>query len=134
MLQVTLVRVAEAVDPMAPPPIQVDQSVDAFLGAVESDRAVTIAVSGDLRRIGERGAQIRAENIEKFSELALALVRSPGVEAQMGPLPHMTLEKCVMLICGIEGLIDRAARRDEDLMLLAPDVKSVIKRVLAPGP
>jgi AcrR family transcriptional regulator len=132
MLRATLVRVAQAVDPDAPPVTQVDQSIESFLAIMEEDHAVTVTLSNDLPALGERGSQLRADSIERYAELAYGLVHNPHVEAQMGPLRHVTIEKTYMLICGIEGLIGRAVRRDEDLRLLAPDVKGVVKRVLAP--
>lgn len=125
-------KVLEAVDFHAPAPVQVDQSVDAFLEAVAGDSAMSVTISSDLPRLSARAAELRMQTIELYAEMVFALVHSPGVEAQMGPLRHITIEKCAMLIFGIEGLVDRAAKRGDDVRELAPDIKGVIKRVLAP--
>lgn len=128
----TLKGVAVAVDPDAPAVVQVDQSIEAFLAIMQEDRAVTATLSNDLAVLGARGVALRAESIERYAELVMMLVHNPHIERQMGSLSHVTIGKAVMLICGIEGLMNRAVRRDQDLRELAPDVKGVVKRVLAP--
>lgn len=132
MLDEMRIKVARAVDPNAPPETQVDQSIEAFLALVQEDRAVTVTLSTDLQSIGRQGAELRAQSIERYAEFVMALVHNPHVEKTMGPLEHVTIEKAVMLICGIEGLLDRAQRRGDDFTKLAPEVKAVVKRVLAP--
>lgn len=131
-LESTLTHVARAIDLEAPAERQVDQMIESFLEVLEEDRAVSVTLSGDLQMLGARGAQIRNESIEKYAQFVLVLVHNPNVAAEMGPLSHMTLEKSIMLICGIVGLLDRAAARNEDVRLLAPEIKAVVKRVLAP--
>lgn len=133
MLDATLLRVANAVDLQAPAEIQVDQSIDAFLEAIEEDHAVSVTISSDLSSIGVRGVEIRAQSIEKYAGMVFALVRGANVEAELGPLRHMTLEKCIMLIGGVGALVDRAAQQDQDLTEIAPEIKFVVKRVLAPS-
>lgn len=132
MLQATMLRVAQAVDPDAPPVRQVDQTIESFLAAMQEDHAVTVTLSNELPRLGARGAELRNESIERYAEFIHGLVHNPHVEATMGTLDHVTFEKVVMLICGIEGLIGRALRQGRDLRELAPDIKGIVKRVLAP--
>lgn len=132
MLDSTLVSVAQAIDLSAPAATQVDQMIDAFLGVLEEDRAVSVTLSSDLPMLGSRGAQIRGQSIERYAEYVMALVHNPQVEAEIGPMPHVTTEKSIMLIHGIVGLLDRAAAQGDDVTLLAPEIKEVVKRVLAP--
>lgn len=132
MLEHTMVEVAKAIDLEAPAAVQVDQMIDAFLFVLENDRAVSVTLSSDLPMLGARGAQIRTETIERYAQYVMALVHNPHVEAEMGALEHVTIEKAIMLIHGIVGLLDRAVTLDEDVTLLAPEIKEVVKRVLAP--
>lgn len=132
LVQQTLVQVAQAVDLTAPAETQVDQTVDSFLAIVEADPAVKVTISSDASAFGPGAAQLRAETIEQFARFIHGLAHGPAVQAEMGSLSHVTIEASFMLICGIEGLIDRAVRSGQDLNELAPTVKTVVKRVLAP--
>lgn len=123
--------VAAAVDPAAPWEDQVDQAIDAFLGLLDSDRPMTVMFAHDLPMLGERGAQVRRQSIEQWAELLVRLAGTEHMRAQ--GIDAVPIEKAVMLMAGLDGMVVRAVERGESLRGLAPTAKDVIKRVLAPA-
>lgn len=126
--------VAGAIDPTGRWDEQVDRGIDAFLERVDADRAVTITFANDLPMLGARGAEIRARRNEQYAELFVAMANAPTIAAQVGDASHVTIERALFLVCGVDGVIERASRAGEDVSSLAPMLKDLVRRVLAPVP
>ena len=126
--------VAQEIDPEAPWDEQVDSGIDAFLERIDADRAVTITFANDLPMLGTRGAEIRARRNEQFAQLFVAIASTPAIAAQVGDVSHVTIERALFLVCGVDGVIERAPRAGEEVSSLAPMLKDLVRRVLAPEP
>lgn len=126
----TRLEVAAAVDERAPWEEQVDQAVDTYLGILSADPEIVVTFASDLPMLGERGAQLRRQSLEQYADL---LVRFAGTSAMReAGIPPVSMEKAVMLVAGLDGMVVRAVHRGEDLLGLAPIAKDVMKRALAP--
>jgi len=122
-------EIEAATDPAAPWEAQVDQAIDAYLGALSRDPALTATISRELPTLGARGAALQQEGVERFAQLIVTLAARPGMrEAGIDPVD---LDTAVMLTGGISELVARATP-DEDLSSVASTAKAVIKAVLAP--
>ncbi len=126
---VALAQVEAAVDPAAPWDTQVNQAIDAYLGMLVADPAMTMTFSRELPILGARGIAIMRRGIERYAELvvrmfASAPVRGAGVE-------DITIDKAVMIIGGLNEMIVRTVDRGGSVEDLAPVAKEVVKAVLA---
>jgi len=121
-----------AVDPSAAWSDQIDQAIDAFLGALGSDPALTVTISRELPSLGPEAFAFQREGTELYARLAVQLSRSEAM-CRQGVRP-LSLEAAVMVVGGIGELVDRATFRGEPLQPLAPVIKSLVKAVLAPQP
>ncbi len=121
-----------AIDPTAPWETQVDQAIDAYLGALSRDPALTATISRELSTLGARGAALQQEGVERFAKLIVTLAARP--ELRRAGIEPVDLDTAVMLTGGISELVARASPNDEDLSNVASTAKQVIKAVLAPRP
>jgi len=124
-----LEEIADAVDPGSPWTAQISQAVDAFLGALGRDPALTVTISRELPALGMRGFVSQREGTERFAELIVQLSQSG--EMRRAGIEPVSLDAAVMLVGGISELVDRAGR-GENLEPLAPVITSVIRAVLDP--
>jgi len=125
-LRNALLEVVEAaVDPDASWERQVEQAVDAYLGLLAADPKMAIAFSSELPTLGARWMAIRTEGIERFAELVVRLSGSPSMQA--GGVEPLSMEKAVMIVAGIDGMVVRAVHRDESILELAAPAKAVVK-------
>ncbi len=132
---VTRQRVLESIDLSAPWYEQVDQALDTFFEIAEEEHAIAATFTTELPGMGSRGEQIRLAREEQYAEMVLALAQNPLAIEKHGDLSHVTTERAVALVSAIEGLLSRAALRDEDFRTFAPIAKDVARRILAPqGP
>lgn len=128
-------RVLESIDLDAPWPMQVDQALDAFFEIAEQEHVIAATFTTELPSLGIRGEEIRLAREQHYAEMVTGLARDPRTVEKHGEMSHITVERAVMLISGIEALLSRAAHRDEDFRTYAPIAKDVAKRILAPdGP
>ena len=114
-------QVAAAIDRSAPWPEQVDQAIDAYLGLLASDPAMTLTFSS--RALGPRMVAAQRDGIERYAELLVELAGSAGVDP-------VSLDKAVMLVGGLHEMVIRAVERGESVEALGPVAKDVIKRAL----
>ena len=133
VFSVTRQRVLESIDLSAPWPVQLDQALDTFFEIAEEEHVIAATFTTELPGLGSRGEQIRLAREQQYAEMVLALARNPKVIERHGDLSHITIERAVALISAIEGLLNRAAHRDEDFRKFAPLAKDVARRILAPG-
>jgi AcrR family transcriptional regulator len=112
--------VCDAIDRLAPWPRQVDQGIGAYLGAVAQDAGLSRALILELATLGARADRLHDEAIERYAELVAALA---GV----------SMDKAVMLVAGLRGLVVNAVIADESLPDLAPAAAQVFKAALAPA-
>ena len=129
-LRNALLEVVEAaVDQDASWERQIEQAVDAYLGLLAADPKMAIAFSSELPTLGARWMAIRTEGIERFAELVVRLSGSPSMQA--GGVEPLSMEKAVMIVAGIDGMVVRAVHRDESILELAAPAKAVVKGAFA---
>ena len=114
-----------AVDIEAPWERQVEQAVDAYLGMLAADPKMAVAFSSELPTLGGRWMEIRTEGIERFAEMVVRLSNSPGMQA--GGIEPLSIEKAVMIVAGIDGMVVRAVHNDESIVALAAPAKEIVK-------
>jgi AcrR family transcriptional regulator len=125
-----LALVDAAVDPEAPWDAQVDCAIDVYLSALTEDPALTATVSRELPTLGDRGAALQHEGIDRFAHLVVKIAGGPGMR-RAGVAP-VTLDAAVMLIGGVAELIARATHDGRPLSEVGDTAKAVIKAVIEP--
>ncbi len=130
---ITRERVLSAVDPAARWQEQVDQGVDAFFEIAESDHALAATFTTELPGLGARGEEIRLAREQQYAEMIVAFASGRPRAGREGDFSHVTIERAVMLVAGIEGLLSRAVQQDQDFRAYAPTAKDVARRILAPA-
>lgn len=122
--------VTAVVDPRAPWEEQVDRAIDTYLRILSADPEIVVTFTSDLPMLGDRGAQLRRRSLEQYAEMLVGLAGTRG--PREAGVPPVSMEKAVMLMAGLDGMVVRAVHRGEDLLDLAPIAKDVMKRALAP--
>ena len=118
-------------DADAPWDQQVDRAIDVYLGALGEDPALTATVSRELPTLGERGAALQHEGIDRFAHLVVRISSRPAM--RRAGIEPVSLDTAVMLIGGVAELIARATHQGTPLMAIGVTAKAVIKAVIAPG-
>jgi AcrR family transcriptional regulator len=119
-----------AVDPEAPWDAQVDHAIDVYLSALTDDPALTATVSRELPTLGERGAALQHEGIDRFADLVVKITSGPGMR-RAGVAP-VTPAAAVMLIGGVAELIARATHDGRPLSEVGDTAKAIVKAVIEP--
>lgn len=128
--QEILAIVQAAADPEAPWDRQIDLTVDAYLGALAEDPALTITVTRDLPSLGARGVELQERDIGRYTTLMMEMTRGPVMrKARVEPVEP---ETAVMLIGGVAEVLDRATREGKSPTSVAATVKKVMKLVIGP--
>ncbi len=122
--------VQAAVDPRAPWEDQIDAALDAYFAALSGDRALVATISRELPALGERGAALQHEGVERFAQLVVRLTSATGM--RRAGVRAVTLEEAAMLIGGIAELVARAVHDDRPLSDAAATAKAVIKAAIGP--
>jgi AcrR family transcriptional regulator len=122
--------VEAAVDPGAPWEEQIDAALDAYFTALSGDRALVATVSRELPTLGERGAALQHEGVERFAQLVVQLTSAPGM--RRAGVRAVTLEEAAMLMGGVAELVARAVHEDRPLSEAAGTAKTVIKAAIGP--
>ena len=122
--------VEAAVHPQAPGEEQIDGALDAYFTALSGDPALVATVSRELPTLGERGAALQHEGVERFAQLVVRLTRGP--EMRRAGVRAVTLEEAAMLMGGIAELVARAVHEDRPLSEAAGTAKTVIKAAIGP--
>jgi AcrR family transcriptional regulator len=126
-----LVEVRAARDPGAPWQVQIEQTVDAYLGALATDPALTVTASRELATLGSRGLELHEEDIDRYVRLMMEMTGSAEMRAE--EIQGVDRRTALMLVGGIAELVDRAARQGESPLALGHAVKRVVKQVIGPG-
>lgn len=121
-----------AVDPGAPWEAQIEGAIDAYFAALGSDPALAATVSRELPTLGDRGAALQHEGVDRFADLVVRLTRGPAMH-NAGVRP-VTSEEAVMLIGGVAELVARATAGDLSLAQAAATAKAVVKAAIGPPP
>ena len=124
--------VEAAVDPGAPWEQQIDGALDAYFTALSGDPALVATVSRELPTLGERGAALQHEGVERFAQLVVQLTRAP--EMRRAGVRAVTLEEAAMLMGGVAELVARAVHEERPLSDAASTAKAVIKAAIGPPP
>ncbi len=122
--------VEAAVDPQAPWDEQIDNALDAYFAALSGDPALVATVSRDLPTLGDRGAALQHEGVERFAQLVVQLTAGPGM--RRAGVRSVTLEEAAMLMGGVAELVARAVHEDRPLSEAASTAKTVIKAAIGP--
>ena len=125
-----LATVEAIVETDAPWRERIDRAVDTYLQALTDDPVLIIAISRELPALGERGAALHREAIDRFAGLFLRASREPWMRA--AGIEPVSPDTAVMLVGGIAELIARATKEGRPLIELGPTVKTVIKAVAQP--
>ncbi len=125
-----LALVDAAVDPEAPWDAQVDRAIDVYHSALTEDPALTATVSRELPTLGDRGAALQHEGIDRFAQLVVRITNGPRMR-RAGVAP-VSPDAAVMLIGGIAELIARATRDGRALSEVGDTAKAIIKAVIEP--
>jgi AcrR family transcriptional regulator len=124
-----LAEVEAAVDTAAPWDRQVDQAIDAYLGMLVAEPAMTVTFSRELPTLGARGIAIMRRGIERYAEMLVRIFGSEGMRAS--GVADVTMDKAVMIIGGLNEMIVRTVDRGGSVQDLAPVAKEIVKAVLA---
>jgi AcrR family transcriptional regulator len=122
--------VEATVDPQAPWETQIDGALDAYFAALSGDPALVATVSRELPTLGERGAALQHEGVERFAQLVVRITHGPGM--RRAGVRAVTLEEAAMLMGGIAELVARAIHDGRPLSEAASTAKSVIKAAIGP--
>ncbi len=122
--------VEAAVDPQAPWAEQIDAALDAYFAALSGDPTLVATVSRELPTLGERGAALQHEGVERFAQLLVQLTR--GREMRRAGVRAVTLEEAAMLMGGVAELVARSAHENRPLAAAAGTAKTVIKAAIGP--
>jgi AcrR family transcriptional regulator len=95
-------RIAAAVDPAAPWPEQVRQSVIAYVDSTESEPALTLSWIRELPALGTLGRQVQRRAMDTLTDLLLDLANSEQFR-RAGTVP-MTRPLAIILLGGIREL------------------------------
>ena len=123
--------VEEAVDPGAPWEEQMEAAIDAYFAALSGDPALVATISRELPTLGDRGAALQHEGVERFAELVVRLTRGP--EMRRAGVRAVTLEEAAMLMGGVAELVARALHDGRAPSRAAETAKAVIKAVVGPA-
>jgi AcrR family transcriptional regulator len=123
--------VRAAVDADASWERQIEQAVDAYLGLLAAEPRMAVAFSSELPTLGAPWLAIRNAGIERFASLVVELSRSRSMKA--GGIEPVSMEKAVMLVTGLDGMVARAVRREESILDLAPIARSLAMAVFEGG-
>jgi AcrR family transcriptional regulator len=110
---------------------QVDRAIDVYLGALSEDPALTATVSRELPTLGERGAALQHEGVDRFAHLVVRISSRPAM--RRAGIEPVSLDTAVMLIGGVAELIARATHEGTPLTEIGVTAKAVIKAVIGPG-
>jgi AcrR family transcriptional regulator len=109
---------------------QVDRAIDVYLGALAEDPALTATLSRELPTLGERGAALQHEGIDRFAHLVVRMTSRPAMRRD--GLEPVSLDTAVMLVGGIAELVARATHEGTPLTGVGVTAKAVIKSVIGP--
>lgn len=123
----TVIRtVAAAIDVDAPPAVQIDQAIDAYLDLITSEPQMTLTFSSP--SIGERVVRAQRDGLERFAEFVVSVTKADA--EREGPHTQISIERAYMLVSGLRDTVIRAVERGEDLTHAAAEGKAVFKTVL----
>jgi AcrR family transcriptional regulator len=130
-LRSSLIQLIEAaIDSDAPWEEQVDRAIDVYLAAISEDSALSATVSRALPTLGDRGAALQHEGIDRFARLVVEMTNGPGMRRDgVAPISH---ETAVMLMGGFAELMDRAQSESAELAASGVTAKAVIRAVMRP--
>lgn len=124
-------RIAAALDPSATWQEQVDLAVGVYIDEVVSEPELTVACVREIPSLGEAGLAAQQEEIERFTDLLIALVAVVGeTDPDVHPLHRST---ALMLTGGLRELIAHASLNPMDPEDLKLTASTVIKSVLDPA-
>src|SRR5439155_9286027 len=90
---------------------------------------LAVAFSSELPTLGAPWLAIRNTGIERFAALVVEMSGSPSMQA--GGVEPVSMERAVMLVAGLDGMVARAVRREESILDLAPTARAVAKVLFA---
>lgn len=118
------------VEQVAPWEEQVDRGVDAYLRALTEDPILVAAISRELPTLGERGAALHREALDRFADLFVRLSREPRMrDAGIDPVER---DMALLIVGGIAELIARATQEGRPFTELADTVKRAIRTLAQP--
>lgn len=98
-----ITAIAAAVDPHAPWDAQVQQAIGAWIGASESEPAITLSWIREIPSLGEDARQLQRDFLEAFIVLIQTLTDNPELRA-VGVRP-VSRQVAIMLLGGLRELM-----------------------------
>lgn len=123
---VVISTVAAAIDLGAPPAVQIDQAIDAYLDVLTSEPQMTLTFSSP--SLGERVVRAQRDGLERFAEFVVSVMKADAEREDS--LTPISIERAYMLVSGLRDTVVRAVERGEDLTHTAAEGKAVFKTVL----
>jgi AcrR family transcriptional regulator len=126
----TIARIAEAVDPDAPWSTQIRQAIEAWVAAVDADRAVTLSWIRVVPSLGDDARLLLRETMASFADLIHRLSDTPALAAEgiVPPSPQVS----VMLLGGLRELIATTVEDGGDVRAIVDVAADVTTRILGP--
>ncbi len=121
--------IAEAVGQASSWDEQVDRGVDAYLGMLSADPALAVTFAVELATLGVTGQRLHRRGLELYAELITTVTASDAMRA--AGLKPVSRHTAIMLIGGVNELVELALANGDPLEQLAPTVKATIKAVLS---
>jgi AcrR family transcriptional regulator len=125
-----IAEVAAAVAPETPWEQQVDDALDAWLGALVARPALWQSFTRELPALGEEAAARERATRERFADLLVGLVESGRRrQPQLGAHP-LTKDMATLIVGGLHELIISAAEQHRDVRELRPIAAQAIMAIL----
>jgi AcrR family transcriptional regulator len=110
---------------------RIDLAVDAYLHALSDDPVLVAAFSRELPTLGEQGAALQREALDRFADLFVRISYEPRIrDAGIQPISRDT---AVLLVGGVAELIARALQEGRPFTELGPTVKAAIRALARPA-
>jgi AcrR family transcriptional regulator len=123
-------QLAAAIDRDAEWTTQVEQAIDAYLGMLGADPAMTLTFSSP--SLGATVVRAQREAIDRYAQFVVEAVADAA--ERDGENRSLSHERAFMLVSGLHSTVVRAVERDEDIMALAPEFHAVFKAAIASPP
>ena len=125
-------QIAAAVDPTAPWQAQVRQAVQAYVGNVASEPALTVSWIRELPALGVLGRQVQRHAMDSLAGLLIELAGSARFR-EAGTVP-MTRPLAIILLGGIRELTAAIVEDDGDIHDLTEVAVAAATALLRPPP
>ncbi len=131
--QRTIARIADAVDPAAPWPVQARQAIEGWIGAAQADPPITLSWIRDVPALGQgRARRFQRETMHAFVRLIQDLTDTPHLRAA-GVRPPAE-QTAIILLGGLRELIAATVEDGRDVATIIGPAVEAAQLLLGPRP